>query len=374
MRRNQVGDLFEVPKEIAIQIAKANPMLDHLGKLLDPDLPIGLPRIQAAKHFLLDWEDDLLGIASNLVLGFNLDDSSDVTPELLNDIQSKVGQIQESLNTLNSKIDSIAAELQALPNVIKGIVNTAFASQALSHAATQVGQIKDMTLDVPTYNANEPQVASTIQALEQSLNDVWTFSGNGAMGATLTCHATGVWAQVKALLLRDSTQNPSHFGIRDMSFYQSTKQNIQTLISACSKENLSAAGVYASTPHPFKLDDPNTMYWSFDPSARQFVAVNPRDVPFFCDKQVYVTFGAPDPGTTLLGGAFFDLPRNSCIPQDVSRPLPPSGRLRFVDPNNVAAAAAAWPGALAVRQAAEAILEFMANSDQAFNMLDGVFT
>ncbi len=92
---------------------------------------------QRMKAHALNWDDALLDIASNLLLGFSLEDGVDITPVLLTDIQSTLGQIQDSLTELNSKVDSIITALQDLPSEITGIVNKAFATQALANATTR---------------------------------------------------------------------------------------------------------------------------------------------------------------------------------------------------------------------------------------------
>jgi hypothetical protein len=63
-----------------------------VGSVLAPDMPSGLNRLVTVRSWLFDWEDALLGIASEYVLGFNIFGSPDDSAALA-DMNGKLDQI-----------------------------------------------------------------------------------------------------------------------------------------------------------------------------------------------------------------------------------------------------------------------------------------
>jgi hypothetical protein len=252
--------------------------------------------------------------------------------------------------------------LQELPNIITGIIDNAFAEQALVQANTYVGQIKDLSQDKPTYVANLAKIGNLVDSLETAINEIWAFTNGGVMGATLTCCATAVWAQTKSRLLLDPATNPSNFTVKDMAFYKTTKQFYQSMMAGLIQQNFSATNAYADIPNTSKPAS-----WLFASttngfSLNKFVSVIP------CAFQLY-TLDANLSSTELLGAAkVMILDQINCSSSPVSLALP--SQYSWVDATNVQAAANAWPGVLAIRTQYEKLFSYVSNSAQAFILIN----
>ncbi len=69
------------------------------------------------------------------------------------------------------------------------------------------------------------------------------------MGAALNANATGVWAQAKALILRDTSINPSKYTIHDMTFYKTSRTSMQEMQNSVVQQKALANDLYLNIPH-----------------------------------------------------------------------------------------------------------------------------
>jgi len=338
-------------------IAKLFPSLDRLGGVMFPGLHSSPDRLNRIYGILADWEDDLLSIGASLLLGFDLDPSSIVDQSLLTDIDGKLDQIQSSLNQLNDKIDSIIKMLQDLPAVMAGVMDTELAKGYISESLTDVGQIADCTPDLKTYAANQQNVISIVLDLERAVNKVIAYCGNTVIAATVTCHPIAIWAQTKALLLRDKGLNPSGLTIYDMSFYKSSKQFMQSMMTTVNAIKSEKQITYDGLPNTgVPSGHQKFASWLLDAATQKFSGQSTVD----CSKEAYQALSNSD---ALLATTTLHEPiTGACASLNVQLWNHPV----WVDAANVAAAANLWPGLVPVRDQCEKVLSYLLNSDQAF--------
>lgn len=356
------------------KLVEDNPLLDYLGSILAPVIPPGLKRLELARGWLFDWEDALLGIASEYVLGFNIFQSSDDSAALA-DINNKLDQIQQSLSALNAKLDTIIELLTALPKVVAGIVDSAFSKQWLISAKSDVGSIKDKTQDLLTFNANKLAVDALVSDLEKSINEVWGFSGNGALAATLTASSVGVWAQTKAMLLRDQGLNPSHLTIKDMTMFKTLKSSFGQLFPAWIQSKSTAVQTYKDTPH---WSGGNPLGQTNPPQCWEFNAVITKFAPQLIENSARQQYkGSQDfspphgSGTHGRDILWATIPPFGGFPHAYA---PVDFNARFIDPQNVAAARQAWPSFSSNLNQAITTVTFLWNLDQAIKGIDNALS
>jgi hypothetical protein len=298
-----------------------------------------------------------------LLFGFSFDDGGGDLGAILQGVQGSLAQIQQSLAALAQQLNGIEQTLLQLPSIIAGIVDAEFATEWLTTTRAKVGDIKDKTLDGPTYDANRLAVDRLVDDLGEAIRQVWQFTHGGATAATLTCGPLGVWAQAKSLVLLDPILNPSHPSLRQMALYIEMKQSFDALLGSLSAARTNAQVTSTNTPHP-----PGGGGWTFNATTGLFV--QPSAPPGDFD-QVYLT--SESDANTLWGSV---MPTATPPPQlrhfqvvnSVTIP-----KANWIDRQNVSAAYSAWPSALELFQEADRTLKYLVNFDKARSDIAQVF-